>query len=67
MATNLDARLAGYHSPVLSVFRIVFGLLYMMHGSQKLFDWPIPAPAPIDAGVLARSGGPASSNSFWAC
>jgi putative oxidoreductase len=50
MATNLDTRLAGYHSPVLSIFRIIFGLLYMLHGSQKLFDWPIPAPGPIEVG-----------------
>src|SRR6476469_3836997 len=42
--TNLDARLAGYHSPVLSAFRIIFGLLYTIHGSQKLFGWPVPAP-----------------------
>jgi len=47
---NLDARLAGYHSPVLSAFRIIFGLLYTMHGSQKLFDWPIPAAGPIAVG-----------------
>ena len=39
--TNLDARLAGYHSPVLSAFRIIFGLLYTIHGSQKLFGWPV--------------------------
>ena len=39
--TNLDARLAGYHSPVLSIFRIVFGLLYTLHGSMKLFGWPL--------------------------
>jgi putative oxidoreductase len=50
MATTFETRLAGYHSPVLSIFRIVFGLLYMMHGSQKLFDWPIPAPMPIAVG-----------------
>ncbi|MGZ5362782.1 MAG: DoxX family protein [Mycobacterium sp.] len=50
MTTNLDARLAGYHSPVLSVFRIIFGLLFMMHGTQKLFDWPIPAAAPVATG-----------------
>lgn len=50
MVTNLDARLAGYHSPVLSIFRIIFGLLYMMRGTQKLFDWPIAAPAPIETG-----------------
>jgi putative oxidoreductase len=43
---NLDARLAGYHSPVLSAFRIIFGLLYTMHGSQKLFGWPVGPQAP---------------------
>jgi putative oxidoreductase len=52
MVSNLDARLAGYHSSVLSIFRIVFGLLYMMHGSQKLFDWPIAAPGPIAVGTF---------------
>ena len=42
--TGLEARLAGYHSPVLSIFRIIFGLLYTIHGSQKLFGWPIGVP-----------------------
>lgn len=50
MTTTLETRLAGYHSPVLAAFRIVFGLLYLMHGSQKLFDWPIAAPGPIAVG-----------------
>jgi putative oxidoreductase len=50
MATTLETRLAGYHSPVLSIFRIIFGLLYTMHATQKLFDWPIPAAAPIATG-----------------
>jgi putative oxidoreductase len=49
--TSLDARLASYSSPFLSIFRIVFGLLYLMHGSQKLFDWPIPAAGPVEAGA----------------
>ena len=48
--SNLDARLAGYHSPVLSAFRIIFGLLYTLHGSQKLFGWPVAAPGPIEVG-----------------
>jgi putative oxidoreductase len=47
MATNLDARLAGYHSPVLSIFRIVFGLLYMLHGSIKIFGWPLGTKVPV--------------------
>src|ERR1700754_1500128 len=50
--TNLDARLSGYHSPVLSAFRIIFGLLYMIHGSQKLFGWPISLPGgPVEVGA----------------
>ncbi len=50
MTTNVDASLARYSSPFLSLFRIVFGLLYLMHGSQKLFGWPVAAPGPIEAG-----------------
>lgn len=51
MATTFETRLAGYHSPVLSIFRIVFGLLFLMHGTQKLFDWPIAAAAPVEVGA----------------
>lgn len=47
MATNFDARLAGYHSPVLSAFRIIFGLLYMLHGAMKLFGWPLDTKVPV--------------------
>ncbi len=54
--TNLDARLAGYHSPVLSAFRIIFGLLYTIHGAQKLFGWPVAPP-----GGTAEAG----SFPFW--
>ena len=50
MTTNLDARLASYSSPFLSIFRIVFGLLFTMHGTQKLFGWPVALPAPIEVG-----------------
>jgi putative oxidoreductase len=51
MTTNLDARLASYSSPFLSIFRIIFGLLFTLHGSQKLFDWPVAAPMPIEVGA----------------
>jgi putative oxidoreductase len=33
MTTNLDTRLASYQSPVLSIFRIVFGLMFTLHGT----------------------------------
>jgi putative oxidoreductase len=47
MTTNLDARLASYSSPFLSIFRIIFGLLYMLHGSIKLFGWPLGTSVPV--------------------
>ena len=47
MTNNLDARLASYSSPFLSIFRIVFGLLFTLHGSMKLFGWPVGQSVPI--------------------
>ena len=41
MSQKLDARLTTYHSPVLGVFRIVVGFLFAIHGTVKLFAWPI--------------------------
>lgn len=46
MTTNFDTRLASYSSPVLSIFRIVFGLLFTLHGSMKLFGWPLGDAVP---------------------
>ena len=46
MTANLDTRLASFSSPALSIFRIVFGLLYMLHGSIKLFGWPLGTAVP---------------------
>ena len=47
MTTNLDARLSCYSSPVLSIFRIVFGLLFTLHGTMKLFGWPLGTSIPV--------------------
>ena len=47
MTTNFDTRLASYSSPVLSIFRIIFGLLYILHGSMKLFGWPLGQAVPV--------------------
>lgn len=41
MSHNLDARLSSYSPTVLSVFRVVFGLLFAGHGSSLLFGWPV--------------------------
>ncbi|OMC40009.1 phosphoribosylaminoimidazolecarboxamide formyltransferase [Mycobacterium sp. GA-1841] len=41
MTTNLDARLATYAPAAIGIFRIVFGLLFTIHGTSKLFAWPV--------------------------
>jgi putative oxidoreductase len=41
MTQTLDARLNTYSSAVLSIFRIVFGFLFAVHGASKLFAWPV--------------------------
>ncbi|WKG01339.1 DoxX family protein [Mycolicibacterium sp. HK-90] len=41
MTTNLDNRLGSLAPAALSLFRIVFGLLFTIHGASKLFAWPV--------------------------
>jgi putative oxidoreductase len=41
MTQNLDARLNPHSPAVLSLFRVVFGILFALHGSAILFAWPI--------------------------
>lgn len=41
MTTNLDARLTSISPAVVSLFRIVFGFLFAIHGASKLFAWPV--------------------------
>jgi putative oxidoreductase len=40
MTENLGARLNPQAPAVLSVFRIVVGLLFLMNGTSKIFNWP---------------------------
>ena len=40
MAQNLEARLNSYRPIALSVFRIVFGLLFLSHGLSSVTGWP---------------------------
>ena len=41
MLTNLDARLAPHAPAVLSIFRVVFALLFLCHATSHLFGWPM--------------------------
>jgi putative oxidoreductase len=56
MTTKLDARLASFSSPFLSIFRIMFGLLYTVHGSMKLFGWPLGESIPVGTWPLWWAG-----------
>ncbi len=40
MAQNLEARLNSYTPIALSLFRIVFGLLFLSHGLSAVIGWP---------------------------
>ena len=56
MTQKLDARLAGVSSPVLSIFRVVLGLLFALHGTMKLFGWPL-GEAQVTIEVKPRGDG----------
>ena len=38
---SLDTRLSPHAPVVLSVFRVVFGLLFLCHATSHLFGWPL--------------------------
>jgi putative oxidoreductase len=46
MTQRLDTRLNPHAPTVLSLFRIVFGFLFLCHGTSLLFGWPAATVAP---------------------
>lgn len=44
---NLEARLNTYSPTALSIFRVVFGLLWLCHGLSKLTGWPLGPATPV--------------------
>jgi putative oxidoreductase len=44
---SLDARLSTSSSPVISLFRVLVGLLFALHGAMILFGWPLDMTAPV--------------------
>jgi len=46
----MDSFLGRYSGYIYAIFRIVFGFLFMLHGTQKMFGWP---PAKQAGGELA--------------
>jgi putative oxidoreductase len=48
---NLTEKLTGYAPAVLSLFRLVYGLLFAAYGSMILFGWPIRSAVPVQVGA----------------
>jgi putative oxidoreductase len=46
----------GFESQTYAALRIVAGLLFLWHGSQKLLGFPLPAPAEAPAFVIYLAG-----------
>ncbi|HEX8184164.1 MAG TPA: DoxX family protein [Blastocatellia bacterium] len=49
-------RFLGKYAPYLyALLRIIAGLLFAMHGAQKLFGWPVPGPPQLNTMMLAAA------------
>jgi putative oxidoreductase len=48
----LYARMETWRPYVLSILRIVVGLLFLQHGLSKVFNFPAPFPVPSLSGLL---------------
>ena len=59
---SIEAKLNALQPQILSIYRIMFGLLYLQHGWAKWFGFPTPRPATMTAmlmiaGVIELVGG----------
>jgi putative oxidoreductase len=48
VTTKLNRRLTNYAPAVLSLFRLVYGLLFAAYGSRSLYDWPVRSPVRVE-------------------
>jgi putative oxidoreductase len=54
--TNVEARLNAFQPQILSIFRIVVGLLFLQHGLQKWFGIPAPNPSFANIQLVSMVG-----------
>jgi putative oxidoreductase len=53
---QLDSRLAGLHTPALTLFRVAFGLLFFFRGTMKVFGFPFGPAVPVGTWPLWWAG-----------
>src|ERR1700689_3863247 len=53
------ARLETWRPYILSILRVVVGLLFLQHGLSKVFNFPAPPPVPSLSGLLILAASPA--------
>jgi len=53
----MPAFMRGFESQSYAALRIVAGLMFLWHGSQKLFSFPLDAPSQMPAPMLYAAGG----------
>jgi putative oxidoreductase len=49
---SIYARMERFRPYILSILRIVIGLLFLQHGLSKVFNFPAPSPVPSLSGLL---------------
>ncbi|MCW2528214.1 MAG: phosphoribosylaminoimidazolecarboxamide formyltransferase, partial [Pseudonocardiales bacterium] len=54
---TLDARLSPHAPAVLSLFRVIFGVLFLCHASAHLFGWPSGPAAAVGQWPFFYAGG----------
>lgn len=56
MTRNIEARLSRRSPLAVTVFRVVFGLLFLCHGLSKLWGWPLAPAVPRGEWPLYYAG-----------
>ena len=51
MTDLIDSKLEPHSATVLGIFRIVIGFLFALHGTAKLFGWPVTKGGAVPFGT----------------
>ena len=56
MTTKVESRLNSYSPAVLSLFRVVFGLMFLLFGTSHVLNWPIAFNVPTGSWPVWYAG-----------